>query len=305
MNVFVIEPIRYDVVGRRRARRGDVRDAEHPLPDDLAVAEDAGRDRRHALLRLRRREQAVELGDGERLRRGHSAPSASGTSSSARSMSASSRSRWVTARMCGRAVGRREPDARVPEGGEHVGPRQVEPRGVDLDEVRLDPVELDRDARRVPALGEPPGPLVVDGEPLDVVVEGVERGGGDHAGLAHRTAEEELLPPGDLHQVGGAGEHRPERAAEPLREAQRDGVDPRADRCGGHAERDGGVHQPRAVQVHAEPAGPGGGDDGVELVERPHAAAGDVVGVLEHEHGGTLVDDVLRGRRGGTHLGRA
>ena len=54
-----------DVVGRRRARRGDVGDAEHALPDDLAVAEDAGRDRRQALLRLRGREQAVELGDGE------------------------------------------------------------------------------------------------------------------------------------------------------------------------------------------------------------------------------------------------
>ena len=49
------------VVGGCRARRGDVGNTEHPLPDDLAVAEHAGRDRRHPLLRLRGLQQTVEL----------------------------------------------------------------------------------------------------------------------------------------------------------------------------------------------------------------------------------------------------
>ena len=50
---------------------------------------------------------------------------------------------------------------------------------------------------------------------------------------------------------------------------------------GRHAEGDGGVHQPRAVHVDADARGPRHGDDRVELVERPHAAAGDVVRVLD------------------------
>ena len=45
-------------------------------------------------------------------------------------------------------------------------------------------------------LGEPPRARVVLGEPLDVVVERVERRRGDHPGLAHRAAEQELPLPG-------------------------------------------------------------------------------------------------------------
>ena len=145
---------------------------------------------------------------------------------------------------------------------------------------------------------------MVDGEQLDVVVERVERRRGDDPGLSHRAAEEELLAPGDLHQVGRPGEHGAERAAEPLREAERDGVDARADRCRRNAERDGGVHQPRTVHVHADAGGPGDGDDGVELGERPHAPARDVVRVLDDEHGRALVDHVLDGRGRRVHLRR-
>ena len=220
------------VVGRRCTRRGDVGDPQDPFPDDLAVAKDAGRDRRHPLLRLRRREQAVELGDGERLRHGRGAQRLGNELERAVDVGVVEIEMGDGADVR-RAVGRREPDSRVPEGGEHVGPRKIEPRGVDLDEVRLDPVELDRNTCRVPSLREPSGPLVVDREPVDVMVEGVERGGGHHAGLAHGTSEEELLPPGGLHQGGGACQQGAERAAETLREAQRDGVDARADRGGG------------------------------------------------------------------------
>ena len=74
--------------------------------------------------------------------------------------------------------------------------------------------------------------------------------------------------------------------------------------AGRNAEGDGGVHQPGAVHVDADTRGPGDGDDGVELVERPHAPARDVVRVLDDEHGRPLVDDVLDGRRCRLHLGR-
>ena len=52
------------------------------------------------------------------------------------------------------------------------------------------------------------------------------------------------------------------------------------------------------------PAGPRDRDDGIELGERPHASAGDVVGVLDDEHGRALVDHVLGGRARRAHLRR-
>ena len=45
-------------------------------------------------------------------------------------------------------------------------------------------------------------------------------------------------------------------------------------------------------------------DDRVELVERPHPASRDVVRVLDHEHGGLLVDHVLRAPGGRGDLSR-
>ena len=82
----------------------------------------------------------------------------------------------------------------------------------------------------MPALGEPARARVVVGEPLDVVVERVDAGGGDDPRLAHRAAEEVLLAPRALDRLGRAREERAERAAEALREAERDGVEARADR---------------------------------------------------------------------------
>ncbi len=210
----------------------------------------------------------------------------------------------VTARMCDVRVGRRHPDARVAEQAEHLCARDVEARGVDLDEVCLDAVDLDRNAFRVPALREPARPLMVEREQLDVVVERVEGGRGDHPCLPHGATEEELLAPGDFHQVGGPCEHGAERAAEALREAERDGVDSRCDRGRGHPESNGGVHQPGTVHVDADTRGSGDGDNGIELVEWPDAPARDVVRVLDDEHGRALVDDVLDGGRCRLHLGR-
>src|SRR5262249_56869676 len=65
---------------------------------------------------------------------------------------------------------RREPNPFVGEPGESVARLQVEFADVDLDEVRLDLLEVDRDSSRLQTLGQPPGPLVVIGQPLHVVV---------------------------------------------------------------------------------------------------------------------------------------
>src|SRR6476659_11146551 len=141
---------------------------------------------------------------------------------------------------------------------------------------------------------------VVIGEPLDVVVERVQHCGGGDAGLPQRTAEEELPLPGALYRLRRAGEDRAERAAEPLREADRDRVCERSPGRGLDAGSDRGVEETRAVEVDGGAAGPRRLDRRAELVERPDPAAGAAVRVLEHEHAARaeLVDlpDLLRRR---------
>ena len=107
---------------------------------------------------------------------------------------------------------------------------EAERRDVDLHEVRLDLLEIDGHAGCVERLRERACAGVVVGEPVDVVVERVEAGRSHDPGLAHRPAEEVLLAPRALHQLARAGEQRAERAAEPLREAERHRVEARRDR---------------------------------------------------------------------------
>src|SRR6059058_1446574 len=71
----------------------------------------------------------------------------------------------------------------------------------DRDEVRLDRVQVDGYARICETLGETPCARVILGEAVDVVVERVERRGGEDAGLPHRAAEEVLALPGALDQL--------------------------------------------------------------------------------------------------------
>ena len=89
-----------DVVARRGACGRDVGDAEHALPDHLAVTEDACRDARASAAPPARSRGAGRARSRATQARAWAASSAAGTSSSARSMSSSSRSRCVTARMC-------------------------------------------------------------------------------------------------------------------------------------------------------------------------------------------------------------
>ena len=156
-------------------------------------------------------------------------------------------------------------------------------RDVELDEVRLDAVRVDRE----PGLGEPerqpPGAPVVVGEPVDVVVERVQAGGRDDPRLAHRAAEQVLQPPRVAHHLVTAGEHRAERAAEPLREAERDRVEARADLLDLDPERHRRVQEPRAVEMEAEVELECERVQLADLLQRPDPAAARVVRVLDPE----------------------
>ncbi len=168
---------------------------------------------------------------------------------------------------------RREADPRVAQ--RRQGSRAVEPERleVDLNEVRLHPLEVDREARLHERFGEPSRAGVVVREALDVVVERVDASRGDDPGLAHRAAEEVLLPPGALDQLPRAREQGAEWAAEAFREAERDRVEAGSDRRRLDAERSRGVEQPGAVEMHGQPELARGGDDVLELRERPDAPA--------------------------------
>ena len=160
---------------------------------------------------------------------------------------------------------------------------QPEGADVDLDEVRLDLLEVDRDARLVQPLAEAAGAGVVLGQPLDVVVEGVDARGGDDPGLAHRAAELVLVAPRAQHPLRRPRDDRAERAAEPLREADRDRVGVARDRGRLIAARDGGIEEPRAVEMERELELPARLGHRLDLGERPHAATRGVVRVLDRD----------------------
>ena len=117
-------------------------------------------------------------------------------------------------------VGRhREPDSVLAQPSERLVRGELERAKVDLHEVRLDLREIDRHSRGDEPLGQPPCPLVVLREPVDVVLERIDARRGDDSGLSHRAAEEVLEPARLLHRLDGAGDQRAEWAAEPLRQA--------------------------------------------------------------------------------------
>ena len=129
------------------------------------------------------------------------------------------------------------------------------------------------DAGRGERLGQAAGARVVLGEPIDVVVERVDAGGRDDPGLAHRAAEAVLAAAGLRHRLARAREEGAERAAEALREAERDRVEAsrRSRRPAPRVAIDC-VEQPRAVEVDDEVELARASDDLVDLVERPAPA---------------------------------
>ncbi len=119
----------------------------------------------------------------------------------------------------------REENAVGPEAREGLVARQTESARVEEDEVRLDRLDVDRQSGSDQPLGEPTRVCVVVREALDVVLERVEPGGGDDAGLAHRASEHVLEAPGLRLALGRGCENGAEGAAEALREAERHRVE--------------------------------------------------------------------------------
>ena len=161
--------------------------------------------------------------------------------------------------------------------------RQAEGADIDADEVRLDLVRVDRQARSRHAVCEPLRPRVVVRETCDVVVECVEHGSRDDAGLPQRAAEQELERPRSADRSLRSGEDRSERTAEPFREAQRHRVGERAVAGRGDAGGNRGIQQSCAVQVDGQPELVRRVRDRRQLVEGPHTAARAAVRVLEHD----------------------
>ncbi len=143
----------------------------------------------------------------------------SATARAAASTSARVTSRCVTARTR-RGAHRAHADAPLGQRGDQR--RRV----VDLEEheVRLGLGDVHHPAQR---LEQGAGVRVVLGQPLDVVVERVQAGGGEDAGLAHRAAPHLLVAPGAADQLLRPGEDRADRRAEALGE-----VEPRAVEAG-------------------------------------------------------------------------
>ena len=153
-------------------------------------------------------------------------------------------------------------------------------------------LRVDREPTGRQTLGEPAGVGVVVGEALDVVIERDRPGRGDDPRLAHRTAEEMLVPAGLRHRAPSIRRERAQRAAEALREAERHRVELAAVVGGGNAARNRRVHQPRTVEMDREPVLRASAQTSRNEVERPDLPPPAVVGVLETEHPGRRqVDD--------------
>jgi len=199
---------------------------------------------------------------------------------------------------------RRKPDAFTEQTLERLGDAQPERAHVDLHEVRLDLLEIGGHAGFVERLAEPAGPRMVLREALDVVVEGVDARGRDDSGLPHRAAELVLVPPCAKHPFRRAGDDRAERAAEPFREADRNGVGVTGDCRGTLAARDRGVEETRAVEVEGELELPAGLGDCRDLGEGPHPPARRVVRVLDRDDArGRRMAEITPTRRGAHLLG--
>ena len=138
---------------------------------------------------------------------------------------------------------------------------------------------------------------MVVGEPVDHVLERVDAGRGDDAGLAHAAAEHLAVAPRLGDELLRAAEHGADRAAQALREAERDRVAVRREAGDRDAELHGGVEDARAVDVHGQAVLVGDVADGGEVFFVEDGAAGAVVRVLDADEAGARVVLVVRSDR--------
>ena len=148
-------------------------------------------------------------------------------------------------------------------------------------------------------LGEAARVGVVLGEARDVVLERVEAGGGEDAGLAHAAAEHLATPVRRVDERLGAGDERADRRAEPLRQADAHGVERRGQLGERHPGGDVRVPQAGAVEVQGELVGARDLGDLEDVALREDAAAAAVVRVLDGDERGGREVVVVRVDGGG------
>src|SRR5262249_9113647 len=119
------------------------------------------------------------------------------------------------------------------------------------------------------------------GEAVDVVIEGVECGCGQDAGLAHAAAQHLTNPPRLPYERLASGQGGADRRAQALAETDRDAVAMLAPLAGRGSRGDNGVPQAGAVQMHGQPVSPRPTADRVDLLLRIDLAASPVVRVLQ------------------------
>ena len=156
---------------------------------------------------------------------------------------------------------------------------------VDLHEVRLHALEVDRHALRGPGLAR------AAARARD------PRRAARRCGRAHRCPAAATIPawriappkrcfstPRAVHQLVRAGDQRAERAAEALREAERDGVERRRrSRAAGTPDATAAFSSRAPSRCSFSPSSRAVATTLAQLVERPDGAAGVVVRVLERD----------------------
>ena len=115
-----------------------------------------------------------------------------------------------------------------------------------------------------------------------MVVERVEPGGGEDAGLPHGAAEALLPLPRGLDEGGGTGQNGTHRAAEPLAEIHPDRIERGGEAGGVNARFHDGVEEPGAVHMEQQPVRLRRLAHRLDGLERPDRAAALVRGLLHH-----------------------
>ncbi len=159
--------------------------------------------------------------------------------------------------------------------------------GFDRGEIHLRSPSVSDDLR------EPARFFVIEAELRQVVLEGVERCGGEDAGLAHGAAEHAPMPKRSRQELLATAQRGADRCPEALGEAHAHGVGDRSEIGEGRAARYRSVPQARAIEVYAEPVLVGHAADGPELFQGKHSSSGTIVCVLHDDEGG--MGQVVRG----------
>ena len=179
-----------------------------------------------------------------------SAPSSAPT---ARAMPASSTSRWVTKRTVSGAMACGQDAVTLQVGQQLVRLGVGERHDVRPHRGGVEPAPGPALRHRI---GQPGGPRVVLGQPLDHLAQRHQARCGQHTGLAHATAQPLARQPPLGDHVRLTRQQRPHRGAQSLGQAAHDRRRRRGPRRRRHARRRLGVEEPGPVHVDGDRSRP-------------------------------------------------